>query len=123
MGGDMPRIYASLDSKKDEYQTPMIEVEGNIENHPITILIDYGASHSYINFNIIEIFHLQRNKHKKSWLFQLAIGFERIINELVKYSLIYMSGLNTKVDLNIISLGSKQLSNWNGLVRKTPRLN
>jgi hypothetical protein len=46
----------------------MIEVEGKIDNHPISILIDYGASHSYINSNIIEIFHLQRSKHKKYWL-------------------------------------------------------
>ena len=42
----------------------MIEVEGKIDNHPITILIDFGASHSYINANIVEIFHLQRSKHK-----------------------------------------------------------
>jgi hypothetical protein len=47
----------------------MIEVEGKINNHPIEILIDFGASHSYINSSIIEIFHLQRGKHKKSRLF------------------------------------------------------
>jgi hypothetical protein len=52
----------------------MIEVEGKIDNHPIEILIDSGASHSYINSNIVEIFHLQRSKHKKSWLVQLAQG-------------------------------------------------
>jgi hypothetical protein len=72
MGGNMPRIYAALDNKQVEYQSPMIEVEGKIDNQPITILIDYGASHSYINSNIVEIFHLQRSKHKKSWLVQLA---------------------------------------------------
>jgi hypothetical protein len=46
----------------------MIEVEGNINNDPIAILIDYGAMHSYINTNIVEIFHLKRSKHKKTWL-------------------------------------------------------
>jgi hypothetical protein len=29
---NMPRIYASLDNKKEEYQSHMIEVEGNIDN-------------------------------------------------------------------------------------------
>jgi hypothetical protein len=53
MGGSMPRIYATLDNKKVEYQSPMIEVEGKINNQPISILIDPGASHSYINSNII----------------------------------------------------------------------
>jgi hypothetical protein len=69
MGGSMPRIYASLDNKQAEYQSPMIEVEGNIDNQPITILIDYGASDSYINSNIIKRFHLQRSRHKKYLLF------------------------------------------------------
>jgi hypothetical protein len=68
MGGRMPRIYASLDNKQANYQSPMIEVEGKIHNQPITILIDYGANCSYINYNIVEIFHLQMSKHKKSWL-------------------------------------------------------
>jgi hypothetical protein len=44
----------------------MIEVEGKIDNQPIDILIDYGAIHSYIHSNIVEIFHLQRSKHTKS---------------------------------------------------------
>jgi predicted aspartyl protease len=106
MGGSMPKIYASLDNKKVEYQSPMIEVEGKIDNQPIAILIDSGASHSYINANIVEIFHLQRSKHKKYWLVQLATGAKRKINELVKYFLIDMNGLSTKVDVNIILLGS-----------------
>ena len=56
MGGSMTRIYASLDNKKEEYQSPMIEVEGKIDNQPIEILIDFGASHNYINANIFESF-------------------------------------------------------------------
>jgi hypothetical protein len=44
----------------------MIEVEGKINNHPVAILIDSQASHSYINSNIVEIFHLQKSKHNKS---------------------------------------------------------
>jgi hypothetical protein len=65
MGGIMSRIYATLDNKQAEYQSPMIEVEGKIDNQPIIILIDFGASHSYKNSNIVEIFNLQRSKHKK----------------------------------------------------------
>jgi hypothetical protein len=85
MGGNMPRIYASLDKKQDKYQSTMIEVEGKIENHPITILIDSGSIHSHINFNIVEIFHLQISNHKKYWLVKLAIGGLREI---------FMSSLN-----------------------------
>jgi hypothetical protein len=86
----------------------MIEVEGKIDNHPIEILIDYGTSHSYINSNIVEIFQfqIQRSKHKKYWLVQLATGDKRKNNELVKDCSIEMNGINTKVDINIIPMGS-----------------
>jgi hypothetical protein len=106
MGGNMRRIYASFDNKQEEYQSPVITVEGKIDNHPIGILIDYGASHSYIKSNIVEKIHLQNSNHKKSWLVQLVVGDERKINDLVKYFSIYMNGLRTKVDVNIIPLGS-----------------
>jgi hypothetical protein len=106
MGRSMPRIYATLDNKHVEYQSPMIEVEVKINNEPIKILIDSVAIHSYINDNIVEIFHLQRSKHNISWLVQLAMRDKRTINELVKYCPIDMNGLDTNVDVNIIPLGS-----------------
>ena len=71
MGSRMPRIYASLDNKKVEYQSHMIEVEGMINNQPFTILIDSGASHSYIDPRVVESLQLSRSKHEKSWLVQL----------------------------------------------------
>jgi hypothetical protein len=64
MGRNMPMIYAALQNKQAEYQSPMIELEGKIDNQPIAILIDFGVSHSYINSNIVEIFHLW-SKHNK----------------------------------------------------------
>jgi hypothetical protein len=66
MGGSMSRIYASLYNKQVEYQSLVIEVEGKIDNQSIAILIDSIAIHSYINANIVEIFHLQISRHKKS---------------------------------------------------------
>ena len=68
MGTNLPRIYASLDNNQAEYQPHMIEVEGMINNQTIAILIDSRDSHSYIYPNMVEIFHLPRRKHGKSWL-------------------------------------------------------
>jgi hypothetical protein len=45
----MPRIYAALDNKQAEFQSHMIEAEGMINNRPLVILIDSGASHSYVD--------------------------------------------------------------------------
>jgi hypothetical protein len=71
MGIRMPRIYAALDNKKSEFQSHMIEVEGMINNQPFIVLIDSGASHSYIDPIMVGIFHLLRRKHEKYWLVQL----------------------------------------------------
>jgi hypothetical protein len=72
----------------------------------MVILIDSRAIHSYITSNIFEIFHLKISMHTKYWLFQLSTGAKRKINKLVKYCSIDMNELNTKVDVNIIPLGS-----------------
>jgi hypothetical protein len=64
MGSRMPRIYAALDNKQVEFQSHMIEVEGMINNQPFSILIDSGASHSYVDPRVVESLHL----HERSWL-------------------------------------------------------
>ena len=68
MGSRIPRIYAALDKKQVEFQSHMIEVEVMINNHVVTILIDSRDRHSYIDTNMVESFHLPRNKHGKYWL-------------------------------------------------------
>jgi hypothetical protein len=40
MGRSIPKIYAALEDPQVEHQSHMIEVEGNIINHPFVILID-----------------------------------------------------------------------------------
>jgi hypothetical protein len=64
MGSRMPRIYVALENKQYEYQSHMIEVEGMINNHSFTILIDSGDSHSYIDPRVVESFQLLRSKHE-----------------------------------------------------------
>jgi hypothetical protein len=106
MGTRMPRIYATLDNKKDEFQSHMIEVEGMINNQPFIILIYSGDSHSYVDPRVVESLRLSRSKHEKSWLVQLAIGTKRKVTELVNSCPVDMKGLSTKVELNILPLGS-----------------
>jgi hypothetical protein len=106
MGSRMPRIYVALDNKQVEFQSHMIEVEGMINNRPLIILIDSGASHSYIDPRVVGSLHLTRRKHEKSRLVQLATGTKRKVIELVKSYSVDMKGMSTKAELNILPLGS-----------------
>jgi hypothetical protein len=84
----------------------MIDVEGMINNQPLIILIDSRASHSYVDPRVVESLRLTRSKHEKSWLVQLATGTKRKVTELVKSCSVDMKGMSTKVELNILPLGS-----------------
>jgi hypothetical protein len=77
-----------------------------INNHALTILVDSGSNHSHIDPKVVEIFILPRSKHEKYWLVQLAIEAKRRVVELVKLCPMGMNGTSTKVNLNILPLGS-----------------
>jgi hypothetical protein len=61
-------IYAALDDRKPEYQSNMIKVEGKIINHHVSILIDLGTIHCYIDPKIVDRLHLEKSKLGKSSL-------------------------------------------------------
>jgi hypothetical protein len=85
----------------------MIEAEGMINNHAFAIiLVDSRASHSYIDFQVVEILKIPRRKNGKYWLVQLATRANGILIELVKLGPMGMIGLSTKEDWNILPLGS-----------------
>ena len=81
-------------------------MEGKIINQPIAILIDSGASHCYIDPNIVDRLHLEKSKLVKSSLVQLATGTKRRIHDMVRSCSISINGVNTSIGLNIIPLGS-----------------
>ena len=68
----MSRINAALEKRKVDYQTAMVEVESKINQIPISILIDPGASLRYISPNLVEKCKLLVEKFAISWLVQFS---------------------------------------------------
>ena len=64
----IPQISTALENRQAEYQTSMVEVEGTLKQIPISILIDLGASLSYVSPRIVEKCKLQKCKFQRSWL-------------------------------------------------------
>ena len=62
----------------------MVEVEGKIFEQSVSVLIDPGSTHSYINPRIVEICSFKKLKYRKSWLVQLATGTKRKVSEVVE---------------------------------------
>ena len=105
----MPRINVALENRQADYQNSMVEVEGMINQTPVTILINPGASLSYIAPQIVEKCKFSVDKFDNSWLVQLATGEKRKVTCFVKECALLMDEFKTTVKLNVLPLGSYDL--------------
>ena len=87
----------------------MVEVEGMINQTPVTILIDPGASLSYIAPKMVEKCKLPVENFENSWLVQITIGVKRNVTCFVKECAVVMDQFKTVVKLNVLPLGSYDL--------------
>jgi hypothetical protein len=76
---NLPQIYPALDNRHANHQDSMVEMEGMISNHHVSILIDPGSNLSYVSPQTVEKCKLQQVKHVKSWMVQLATGTKRTL--------------------------------------------
>eukprot|EP00253_Pinus_taeda_P005349 PITA_05349 len=106
VGRSVPRINAALEDRQAEYQPTMVEFEGKISNLPISVLIDPGATLSYVNPKIVERCNLQSVKFKNPWLVQLATGAKPKVTSKINNCSFTIADQPITADLNILPLGS-----------------
>ena len=97
----MHRINAALEKRHVDHQTSMVEVHSMIQNFYVSILIDPGASLSYISPTIVENCNLPLKKFDKSWLVQLATGTKRKVVNYVESCNLMINQFETQVKLNV----------------------
>eukprot|EP00253_Pinus_taeda_P011347 PITA_11347 len=106
VGRSIPRINATLEDRQAEYQPTMVELEGKILDFFVTILVDPGATLSYISPKVIEHCKLQAVKFKNPWLLQLATGAKRRVLAKVSDCPLKVAGQSITTNLNVLPLGS-----------------
>ena len=62
MARSILRICAALENRQADHQISIVEIESMINNQPISILIDLGASLSYIRPRIVDLCKLVPKK-------------------------------------------------------------
>jgi hypothetical protein len=105
----MPQIYVALDNTQVDHQASVVDMEGMISNHLVSILIDPNSNLSCVSPQTIEKCKLQQVKHVKSWLVQLANGTKRKVIEVIPACQFIMNGLPTQETLNMLPLRSYDL--------------
>jgi hypothetical protein len=76
---------------------------------PTYNLCDNISNISYVSPQVVEACALERKKHAKAWLVQLAIGTKRKVAEMIESCTFEMSGLHAQATLNILPLGSCEI--------------
>ena len=84
----------------------MVEVQGMIQNHHVSILIDPCATLSYMSPSIAEKCNLSLKKFETYWLVQLSTGTKRKIVDYVESCEMCISQFKTQVKINVLLLGS-----------------
>ena len=102
VANQIPRIHAALENQQGDYQTSMLEIKDMIHNKPISVLIDPGASLSYVSPSIAERCNLRLKNI--GWFNQLHEPKKRqlAMSKIVKC----LSQFKTQVKLNVLPLGS-----------------
>jgi hypothetical protein len=98
-----------LDNNQSNHQASVVEMEGMIANHLVSILIDLGSNFSYVAPQTVDKCKLQLVIHFKPWLVQLATGTKRKVGEAIPTCQFIMDGFPTRATLNILPLGSYDL--------------
>ena len=78
-------------------------------NDFISFLIDIGTCISYISPQMVEKCKLKTEKDKNAWLVQLATITKRKVTSHINQFPIDLNGFPTKLNLNILPLGSYEV--------------
>jgi hypothetical protein len=105
----MPQNYAALENNQVDHQASVVELEGMIANHLVSILIDPNFNLSYVAPQAIDKCKLQPIGHVKPWLVQLSTRTKRKVEEAILTCQFIMGGLPTRATLNVLPLGSYDL--------------
>ena len=106
VGRSLHRINAAVDGRQADHQSTVVEIEGNINNTHLSILIDPGATFSYIAPGVVDSNKLKKTRHEKAWLVQLETGTKRKVSDFIFDCEFILGGQNTKTNLDILPLGS-----------------
>ena len=98
-----------MDNNQADHQASVVEIEGMISNHLVSVLIDPGSNLSYIAPKAVDKCKLQPQKHTKTWLVQLATGTKRRVAEVILAFQLMLGRFPTQTTLNLLPLGSYYL--------------
>jgi hypothetical protein len=97
--GECHESMRALDNNQADHQALVVELEGMITNHIVSILIDPGSNLSYVVPQAVDKCKLQPIRHVKPWLVKLSTGTKRKVAEAIPAFQFIMGGFPTQAPL------------------------
>jgi len=110
--GDMGRahrIHAVVHDRQAEHQSSVLETKGKLNNFSISVLIDPGATESFISPNVLVKCGLVAAEQKDFDQVEMASGRTQYVGPLVRDCTLDLGVCTTSINLYVTTLGSYDL--------------
>jgi hypothetical protein len=104
--GQSHRVFAVVDNRQAEHQASVIEASGMIRGRAVSILLDTGATDSFVSPLVVERCGLVATRQDVRWEVELASGARVSVTSMVRECPIQIGSLTTLADLRVTPLGS-----------------
>eukprot|EP00253_Pinus_taeda_P018041 PITA_18041 len=103
--GKAHRIHAAVNNRQVEHQSTVLETSGNIDGMSFVILIDPGATDSFISINVLSLIKHKATPRYEFRHVEMACGMKTNVGKMVKECEVDMGVCKTKVSLYSTILG------------------
>eukprot|EP00253_Pinus_taeda_P004738 PITA_04738 len=103
--GKAHRIHAAVNIRQFEHQSTVLETSGNIDGMSFVILIDPGATDSFISLNALSMIKHKATPQYEFRHVEMACGMKRNVGKMVKDCEVDLGVCKTKVSLYSTILG------------------
>jgi hypothetical protein len=104
--GKAHRIHAVVNNHQDEHQSTVLETSGMISDQQFSILIDPGATESFISSVVLKIIKVKEVEQDEFRYVELASGAKQKVGGKVKDCNINLGEFVASVNLFVTTLGS-----------------
>eukprot|EP00253_Pinus_taeda_P027545 PITA_27545 len=98
-------IHAAVNNRQVEHQSTVLETSSNIDGMSFVILIDPGATDSFISLNALSMIKHKATPQYEFRHVEMACGMKRNVGKMVKDCEVDLGVCNTKVSLYSTTLG------------------
>eukprot|EP00253_Pinus_taeda_P028908 PITA_28908 len=103
------RIHAAINHRHAEHQATVVESAGMINNIPLSVLIDPGATDSFISPSTILRCGLIAHEQSNFRMVEMASGSQQSLGSMVRDCSVNIGGCHTKINLYSTTLGTYDL--------------